>query len=98
MIGTLPPRDERAIAVENASFRWGYLLQAFGLLAAVAYRGFVRHESSWDLLAIVLLGGVAVTSYQATNRTLDRRWLYASATAIAVALVLGAMFGLRPKG
>ena len=30
-------RDERTVAVENASYRWAYLFLSFGLLALVAY-------------------------------------------------------------
>ena len=54
-------RDERSLAVENSSYRWAYFLLAFGLLVIVAYRGFVGHESNWDLLALVIMSGV-VTS------------------------------------
>jgi hypothetical protein len=50
-------RDERTIAVENASYRWAYMFMSFGLLLLVGYRSFVHHESSWDLFALVILGG-----------------------------------------
>jgi hypothetical protein len=55
-------RDERTIAVENASYRWAYLFLSFGLLAIVAFRSFALHQSSWDLLAIVVLSGVVATA------------------------------------
>jgi hypothetical protein len=51
-------RDERTIAIENISYRWAYLFLSFGLLAIVAFRSFALHESSWDLLSIVILSGV----------------------------------------
>ena len=57
-------RDERTIAVENASYRSAYLFLSYGILALVAYRSFVLHESGWDLLALVILGGVVTTAYQ----------------------------------
>jgi len=49
-------RDERTAAVENTSYRIAYLVMSFGLLVCIAYRGFVLQQSSWDLLALVILG------------------------------------------
>ena len=73
MTTTSITHDERTVAVENASYRWGYLLLAFGLLLSTAYRSFVRAESSWDLLALVVLSGVVTTAFQWRRRTLSRR-------------------------
>ena len=58
MTGTVVHRDERTTAVENASYRWAYLVLSFGLLLIVAFRSFVYGESAWDLLALVVLGGL----------------------------------------
>lgn len=85
-------RDERTIAVENASYRWGYALIAFGLLLIVAYRGFVRQESNWDLLALVILSGAVTTIYQAYEQVLGRGWLVlALVTAVLAAVVAAAI-------
>jgi 1,4-dihydroxy-2-naphthoate octaprenyltransferase len=65
--------DERTVTVENSSYRWAYLLLSFGLLAIVAYRGFVRQESNWDLLALVVLSGFVTTLYQGVHKTISRR-------------------------
>jgi hypothetical protein len=81
-------RDERTMAVENASYRWGYLLLAFGLLLSTAYRAFVREESSWDLLALVLLSGVVTTALQWRRHTLSRRSALFAAIALGAALVV----------
>jgi hypothetical protein len=86
--------DERTVIVENASYRWGYLVLSFGLLVDVAYRGFVRQESTWDLLGIVMLGGLVSSLYQGTQRIWGRRWWLAglviavAAAAVAAVLVL----------
>jgi hypothetical protein len=82
-------RDERTVATENASYRWAYLVMSFGLLVSTAYRAFARHESSWDLLALVILGGALATLYQGSRRVLTRRWAVASAAAVVLALALG---------
>jgi hypothetical protein len=89
-------RDERTIAVENASYRWGYLLLAFGLLAIVAFRGFVLQETNWDLLALVIVSGFVTTVYQGTQRILSRRWLLITlATAVLAAIIAAAIAFLR---
>ncbi len=79
-------RDERTTVVENASFRLAYLVLTFGLLAVVAYRGLLWQESNWDLLALVILGGLVTTFYQGLHKVLSRQW---ALTAI-VAFVVGA--------
>ncbi len=81
-------RDERTVTVENSSYRWAYLLLSFGLLAIVAYRGFIWRESSWDLLALVVLSGFVTTVYQGVHRVLSRRWILVAITTGLVAAVI----------
>jgi hypothetical protein len=85
-------RDERTIVVENASYRWAYLFLSYGILALVAYRSFVQHESGWDLLALVILGGFLTTAYQGIHGVLNRQWattcLLTAVTAGVLAAVL----------
>jgi len=50
-------RDERTVAVDNASYRWAYRVLFFGLLLDCLYRHKVRNEDIGDLLA---LAGVSV--------------------------------------
>jgi hypothetical protein len=83
-------RDERTINIENSSYRWAYLLLAFGLLVIVAYRGFVWRESNWDLLALVILSGFVTTPYQGAYRVLSRRWTLAVIATTLVAAVIAA--------
>jgi len=87
-------RDERTVSVENSSYRWGYIVLAYGILASAAYRGLLRHESSWDLFALVIASGVVTTLYQARLRVLSRRWAVAAVAAIALAALLAAGIGL----
>ena len=81
-------RDERTTVVENTSYRIAYLVMSFGLLVSVAYRGFVLQESSWDLLALVILGGVTATMYQGINKVLSRRWILATVATLVIAGLL----------
>jgi hypothetical protein len=85
-------RDERTIVVENASYRIAYLVISFGLLASVAYRGFVLQQSSWDLLALVILGGATATMYQGTMKVLSRRWIIATVATIIIAGLIAVAF------
>jgi hypothetical protein len=85
-----PPveRDERTTAVENAGYRWAYLFVSFGVLSIVAVRGLFRSEASWDLLALVVLGGVVHVVFRAFHRALYARLaLRVAVTVVAAALL-----------
>jgi hypothetical protein len=88
---TVVQRDERTVAVENASYRFAYLFLSFGILALVAYRSFVHHESPWDLLALVVLGGIMTTSYQGLHGVLTRQWAMTCLLTVVVAGALAAI-------
>ena len=88
--------DERAVAVENSSYRWGYLVLAFGLLVAIAYRAFALGQSNWDLLALIGLSALATTIYQWAHRVVTRRWVAVGVTtAIFAALIAAAILLLH---
>ena len=96
MTPAIAERDERVVMVENASYRWACSVMSFGLLADIAYRSWVRHESNWDLFALVILGGIVATAYQGSNRVLGPRW--AKSTSVVVvsgAVVAGLILLLR---
>ena len=81
-------RDERTVAVENASYRWAYLVLAYALLVDVAYRGLVRHEAAWDLMALVIVGGAICTVYQARQKTLVHGWVMKAVLGAVIAAVI----------
>ena len=87
-------RDERTVAIENASYRWAYLLLTYALLVDVMYRSLVRHEASWDLLALVVVGGAVCTVYQARQKILGHGWVMKAALAACVACVLAAVLAM----
>jgi hypothetical protein len=84
------PHDERTIAVENASYRWAYLVMSFGLLILVVYRSLVLQEANWDLFALVVLGGLVATLYQGAHRILSRRW----ALVMLIAMIMSAVIAV----
>jgi hypothetical protein len=87
-------RDERTIAIENAGYRWSYLVLSFGLLAIVAFRGVTRGQASWELLALVVLGGVVNAAYQGLHRVLYKRWVVLTVVTLIVAAVVAIMLVL----
>ena len=94
------PRDERTIAVENASYRLAYLVLSFGLLVIIAVRALVLKQAGWDLFVLLILSSGVATFYQAKQQTLTRRWaiqgiLVALIAAVVGTAILVAMLQLR---
>ena len=87
-------RDERSTAVENASYRVAYMVMSYGALSIVTYRGFVLQQSSWDLLALVVLGGAVATIYQGSNKVLSRNWVIATIATLILAAILAVVLVL----
>ena len=85
-------RDERTTAVEGASFRWAYLIMSYGLLASIMYRSFVIHESTWDLMSLVIVGGAVASLYQGQQRVLSTRWTMLSAASVVIAVIIAIGF------
>jgi hypothetical protein len=84
-------RDERTVAVEQASYRFAYVFITFALLLDVMFRGLVRGEAAWDLLAIVIVGGAISSLYQWRHKILTRHSL---ALALVTGLVAATVAGL----
>ncbi len=67
-------RDERYYAVENASFKIGYLILSFGTMLLISFRGFVYKENNWDFFALVMISSLAATIYQYKHRIVPFSW------------------------
>ena len=93
----MAPRDEREINVDQAADRLSYLVLSFGLLAIVAYRSFVDREASWDLLGLVVVGGLVGTAYRARKRAVSRRWALVATGTVAVALIVATIAVLTAR-
>jgi hypothetical protein len=90
-------RDERTTSVENASYRLAFRFLSFGLLLAVMYRRFVRHEQAWDLMALVICSGLIASSYQALQRALTRQWLAFASMGAVIAVIIGVAIALMRR-
>ena len=84
-------RDERELGVDQAADRLSYLVLAFGLLIAVAYRGFANDESAWDLLGLVVLSGIVGAAYRVRERVASRQWMAVTIATGLIALVVAAI-------
>jgi hypothetical protein len=93
----LAPRDERETSVDQAADRLSYLVLSFGLLAIVAYRSLVDREASWDLLGLVVMGGLVGTAYRGRRRVVSRRWTLLVVGTAAVALVVAAIVAFATR-
>jgi hypothetical protein len=87
-------RDERTVAVENASYRWAYSFLTFALLVDVIYRSLVRHEAAWDMMALVIVGGAVCTVYQAREKTLAHGWVMKVVLVACIAGVIAAVLAM----
>jgi hypothetical protein len=87
-------RDEREAAAEQGGDRLAYLVVSYGLLLVVAYRSIVERQASWDLLGLVVLGGIVSMGYQMTLRALSRNALLLVGLTIAIAVLVGALVAL----
>jgi FtsH-binding integral membrane protein len=90
-------RDERERGVDQAADRLSYLVLSFGLLAIVAYRSFAHGEAPWDLLALVVLGGLVGSAYRIQRRAVSGRWALVLGLTAAVALALAAVVAVATQ-
>jgi len=97
MTDDIVERDERTTAVENAGYRWAYLFLSFGILVVAAVRAAVSGETSWDLMALVVLGGGVHFTFRAFHRALYKRLALRVTVAFIAALLLAAALVLLRK-
>lgn len=89
-------RDEREQAVDSAADRLSFLVLAYGLLVIVAIRA-LNGEATWDLLALVILGGFAGLAYRVQKRVVTRPWAIVLIGTIAAAAIVAAVMTLLSR-
>jgi len=83
-------RDERFYVIENASYRIGYIILAFGLMLLIFIRSIAFQESNWDLFALVVISSLAATIYQFVHKIISFSWkwiFFLLAVAMLAAMV-----------
>jgi hypothetical protein len=98
MIGISGHRDERETSVDQAADRLAYLAISYGLLGLAAWRSLVDHVASWDLMALVIAGGVVGTAYRLRLGVLTSSWLRLAGLTAVVALAVAVVLALAVRG
>lgn len=91
-------KDERAIFIENVSYKFGYNLITFVLLFDVIYRGLIYKEAAWDLLGIIIISGLVMTLYQYKQKILDKSWIKNIAISTLVTFIVTLLVVFILKG
>lgn len=94
---TLVPRDEREARIDLAADRIGYLVVSYGLLLIVTYRSFVNDEAAWDLIGLVILGGIVGLAYRARQGVALGRWTLALLAAGGIAAIVAALITVAAR-
>jgi hypothetical protein len=84
-------RDEREAGIDLAADRVAYLVVSYGLLISAAVRSFVNGEEAWDLIGLVVLGGMVGLAYRLRQGVVSGRWTLLLAVTIAIAFVVGSL-------
>lgn len=87
-------RDERTLAIENASYRLAYIFLSLGLLLDINARRFFPHSDDWDLLMLVIVAGMFCTIYQARARVVTRALVWVMIITGVVAALVAVMVTL----
>jgi CDP-diglyceride synthetase len=89
-------RDERYFAVENASYRIGYLILAFGSMVLIIIRSILFQQSNWDFFALIIISSLAATIYQVRNKIISMswKWVFLMIAAAILAAVFTYLFSM----
>ncbi len=63
-------RDERYYAVENASYRIGYVIMLFGTMILFTVRAALFQQSNWDFFGLAIISSLVATVYQIRKKIL----------------------------
>lgn len=94
---TLVTRDERETRIDLAADRIAYLVVSYGLLLIVAYRSFVNGEAAWDLIGLVILGGIVGLAYRARQGVALGRWTLTLLATMGIAAAAAALITLAGR-
>lgn len=87
MIKKMVEKDERTTFIENASFSYGYKFLSFALLLDIMFRSFWLNETPWDLFAIIIISGFAMTVYQYKQKILGKSWIKTVGLTIIMGII-----------
>jgi hypothetical protein len=85
------PRDEREAPIHLAADRLAYLAVSYGLLLSVAYRSLVLGDPAWDLLALVVFGGIVGVAYRLLKGVVSGRWTVMLLATVGIAVIVSGL-------
>ena len=85
------PRDEHEAPIHLAADRLAYLAVSYGLLLSVIYRSFVLGDPAWDLLALVVLGGMVGVAYRLLRGVVFGRWTVMLLATVGIAIIVSGL-------
>jgi hypothetical protein len=88
------PRDEREHSIDIAADRLAFLVVCYGALALAAYRSFVLGQPTWDLLGLVVLGGLTGLAYRLRAGVVSRPWVLVLVATVVIAAVIAGTVAL----
>ncbi len=94
MFKKMVEKDERTTFVENASFSYGYKFLSFALLLDIMFRSFRLNETPWDLFAIIIISGFAMTVYQYKQKILGKGWIKTVVLTIILGIISATVLAL----
>ena len=90
-------RDERTVAVENASFKWAWHFLAWPLIIDAMYRQHALNEEVGDLVALICLSSAIAIVYQYRYKAVVSCWPWGwrkTAAIFAVSFILAILVGV----
>ena len=93
----LVPRDDREARIDLAANRIAYLVVSYGLLAIVVYRSFVNGDATWDLIGLVILGGIVGLGYRMRQGVVSPRWTLMLVVTLGFAFVTAGLVALAAR-
>ena len=85
-------RDERERLIDLRADKAAYTFVTYGLLVLALARAILRDEAAWDLLGLVMLGGVVNLGYTAWKKAVSRELLLLGVSiGVFSAIVAGVM-------
>ncbi len=90
-------KDEREIAVENASYSLAYKIIIYAVLVDVIYRSLVYKQQTLDLLGIVIFGGAVATVYQFKYRLGSKNTVKLTMLVTLIATIVAAVIVFLSK-
>ena len=98
--GTLK-RDERTVAIENASFKWAWCFLVWPLTIVALYRQKAMNEEVGDLIALVCVSSAIAIVYQFRHKVIVSYWpwrwrktaiVFAVSIVVAILVLSAALF------